>query len=153
MSDRSSPQHVFLAVSQPTQLLSNIQFVTIRSEQLTFYGWLQKISELFCLSRQTHLAQNRSHKYIHKYFPVGLNIASTWITMIYWLEHIYVCYASKCWSKINEIFQKWYGLTSKILLRFQTVSPLRLDMPPNKDAAADLIWSLPNAQCLWLHYN
>ena len=32
-------------------------------------------------------------------------------------------------------------------LEFQTVSPLRLDMPPNKDAAADLIWSLPNAQC------
>ena len=143
MSDRFSPQHVFLAVSQPTQLLSDIQFVTIRSEQLTFYGWLQKISELFCLSRQTHLAQHCPHKY----FPVGLNIASTWITMIYWLEHIYVCYASKCWAKINEIFLKRYRLTLKILLRFQTFSPLRLDTPPNKDAAADLIWSLPNAQC------
>ena len=53
MSDRISPQHVFLALSQPTQLLSNIQFVTIRLRQLKFYGWVQKILELFCLSRRT----------------------------------------------------------------------------------------------------
>ena len=42
MPDRFSPQHVFPALSQPTQLLSNIQCLTIHFHQLTFYGSVQK---------------------------------------------------------------------------------------------------------------